>query len=439
MNLELVKQWNSTEPSSLQKIIVNNSITDIGKNKTKIDNNPLLFNNEINKKVSITDQKSSGRCWLFATCNLIRQLMMDKVQEFNDIDFELSQSYLFFYDKLERYHRLLKYSLQIEENETDKNKKERYWYNLLKDPLSDGGQWNMAKEIVKKYGIVPKSVYNDSFHAKSTSGLNAILTTQLVNDIETLKEDNSLIDEMMHRVYNILVSFLGKPPNKFTYEFKHKDNHYRLDSTPLEFLKKININYQPYELNIDLDEFVNCVNDPRNEYHKYYEIKYLGNVYDKHVGWFNITTDEMMQMMKEMIDVDCPIWFGCNVSAERISSEGIADIGIIDYSLFGLQNRLCKRKKLTNFLSVPNHAMLISGYHIDILSNEILRWKVENSWGKSSGKDGYLIMTNDWMKEYTFQILVKKDIFNKIVNVNETELMQDIKVVEPWDPLGTLA
>ena len=83
--------------------------------------------------------------------------------------------------------------------------------------------------------------------------------------------------------------------------------------------------------------------------------------------------------------------------------------------------------------------MLISGYHIDILTNEILRWKVENSWGKSSGKDGYLIMTNDWMKEYTFQILVKKDIFNKIVNVNETELMQDIKVVEPWDPLGTLA
>ena len=164
-------------------------------------------------------------------------------------------------------------------------------------------------------------------------------------------------------------------------------------------------------------------------------VSYLGNVHDRHVGWLNMEMKRLKELSKDSIDNNMPIWFGCDVSAERDKSSGVEDVGIINYSIVG-QNvtNMDKESRLKSFSSLPNHAMLITGYHME--DNEVKRWKVENSWGKSSGTEGFLIMTDKWMDEYVYQILINKSLLKK----SELELLNfDAKVIEPWDPLGTLA
>lgn len=423
----------------LMNAISLNSINSLSLNTKVVNDNPYLFNNEIfNKNLPITNQRSSGRCWLFASCNLIRSVTYPSLSEkYGDIEnFELSQNYLFFWDKLERYHRILRYYTQIDKEEENRD---RYMFQLFQDPLGDGGQWDMAKEVIKKYGVVPKSAYPDTYHSRNSRQMNKVLTAQLKSDINKLKdmkndpvmEDN--INIMVKRVYKLLVSFLGKPPDKFSWTFKDgKGNKIHTEKlvTPLDFLES---------LGFDPDEWVSVINDPRenNDYEAYYEIKYLGNVYDKHVGWINLPMDRLVELSKKSIDDKNPIWFGCDMGAETDASSGVKDPGIHNLKgLLGTDIDMNKEERLETFSSLPNHAMMITGYHED--NNEILRWKIENSWGKDSGKDGFCLMTNNWMKEYVYQILVKKDLLND----DELKIIEDkdrYRTIEPWDPLGTLA
>ena len=269
-----VSNWINNSVSPIQNAVSMNSVSSLGLNTSVIDNNPYLFNNELDYGLPITNQKSSGRCWLFATCNLIRMIAFNALEkEYGKIEnFEISQNYLFFWDKLERYHRSLRYYLDIQKND---NNKDRYLYQLYQDPMGDGGQWDMAKEIVKKYGVVPKQVYPDTHHSKSSREMNKILTKQLKSDFQTLDSTpseviESAVEIMMNRVFKMLVSFLGKPPQKFDWTFKSKDSkiHTMRDMTPKSFLEKIN--FKP-------DDWVSVINDPRKEnaYNKYYNVKYL--------------------------------------------------------------------------------------------------------------------------------------------------------------------
>lgn len=429
-----VSNWLNSSPSVIQNAVSMNSVSSLGLNSDVVNNNPYIFNNQLDYGLPITNQKSSGRCWLFATCNLIRMLTFkDWEQEYGKIeDFEFSQTYLFFWDKLERYHRCLRYYLEI--SSLDENK-DRYLYQLYQDPLGDGGQWDMAKEIVKKYGLVPKQVYPDTHHSKASREMNKYLKKQLTSDFSTLSACNSQVIEptveiMMNRVYNILVSFLGKPPMEFNWTFKNKDSKiFKLSNmTPLAFLEKTKFNP---------DDWISVVNDPRknNPYNNYYQIKYLGNVHDKHVGWLNLEMKRLNELTKASIDKKYPVWFGCDVGNEWDRTSGVQDIGIIDTKgVLDLDLHQDKEARLETFSSLPNHAMLITGYHED--NNQVKRYKVENSWGKSSGGDGFLLMTDKWMDEYVFQILINKELLKE----EELELLNSTnRVIEPWDPLGTLA
>ena len=427
--------WINSPLSPIQNAVSMNSVSSLGLNSSVIDENPYLFNNQLDHVFPITNQRSSGRCWLFATCNLIRMIGYSSLEEkYGKIeDFEISQNYLFFWDKLERYHRILRYYLEIKLKEESQD---RYLHQLYQDPLGDGGQWDMAKDIVKKYGVVPKQVYPDTYHSKSSREMNKILTKQLKSDFNTIDTSDmdvidSVIDIMMNRVFKMLVSFLGKPPQKFTWTFKNKDSKIQTlkDVTPLSFLELLSFNP---------DDWISVINDPRKEnpYNKYYSVKYLGNVKDVHVGWINLEMKRLNELAKKSIDKKYPIWFGCDVGNEWDRNSGVQHPGIVDMkSLTGLDFNLDKEKRLKSFSSLPNHAMLITGYHED--ENEIKRWKVENSWGKSSGHEGYLLMTKEWMDEYVFQILVHKDL---LTNDEKNNLcVEEPNYIEPWDPLGTLA
>ena len=234
----------------------------------------------------------------------------------------------------------------------------------------------------------------------------------------------------MNRVFKMLVGFLGKPPTKFNWTFKSKDSkiHTLKEMTPKTFLEKIRFNP---------DNWVSVINDPRKEnaFNKYYNVKYLGNVFERHVGWLNMDMRRVNELTKLSIDKKYPVWFGCDVGTEWDRSSGVQDPGIVDTkNIVGLDTCQDKESRLRSFASLPNHAMLITGYHEDV--NKVTRWKVENSWGKSSGSDGFLLMTDKWMDEYVFQILVNKDLLTE----KEKEVLNfDPEIIEPWDPLGTLA
>lgn len=413
--------------------VYHNSLTSIGKNWTVIAENPYLFNHEIDTEFKITDQKSSGRCWLFATLNLVRFIAAQTWGNFMDVkELEFSQSYLFFWDKFERYNMYLNYYQDI----NNLNKDNQYFVNLCKDPLGDGGQWDMAKDIIIKYGIVPKYIYPDSFHAKNSAGMNKILTEMLKQDWITLSKldkecEKNVIPQMMENVFNVLVKFLGKPPTKFNYEFKLKNKvSVWKDMTPLKILEKSGFK---------ADDWISVVNDPRKEniYNKFYQVEFLGNVKKQHVGWLNLPVERMKELTSLSIDKNQPVWFGCDVGAHRDRDSGVEDLDIIDYSrILNIQITMDKEERLRLYQSIPSHAMLITGYHKFEDEKDITRWKVENSWGSTSGTNGFLLMTNKWFDEYVFQIVVNKEIL-KADELNEINNVY--KVLPPWDPLGTLA
>ena len=210
-----------------QLSLLNNPLSNIAKDSSIINKNPFIFNHEIKNLLPITEQKNSGRCWLFATLNLIRLLAAQhwKVDKIKIDDLEFSQSYLFFWDKFERYRRSLYYFIKLKKKENNS----QYLVHLYKEALSDGGQWDMAKEIVKKYGIVPKNIMPDSFHATSSNGMNQFLSDNLKQDFITLSKSNDadhikLIEKMMEKVKELLVGFLGEPPTTFDFTFRSTDD-----------------------------------------------------------------------------------------------------------------------------------------------------------------------------------------------------------------------
>ena len=402
------------------------------RDQTKINTNQFIFNHEVTPKFSITDQKSSGRCWLFATLNLIRVVAAQNLDS-EPKDLEFSQTYLYFWDKLERYHRSIRYYLDIKKT-ISQDLQSQYLNHLYKDAMGDGGQWDMARDLVAKYGIVPKQAMPDSYHSKSSSLMNSFLLDMLKNDLTILdKSDESVHEEligvMTDRVFNFLVGFLGQPPKTFDWAYTSKNSVIELTNlTPQSLLALCK--FKP-------DDWVSVVNDPRKEnvYNKYYQVKYLGNIKDQHVGWLNLPINRLKELTKQSIDQNKPVWFGCNVGAERDRDSGIMDIGIHDYKQIGYNNKMSKEEKLRTYASLPSHAMVIVGYHNDP-NNIIKRWKIENSWGKSSGSDGFLLMTDPWYSEYVYQIVVPKSL---LTEEEAKELGTVHKLISPWDPLGTLA
>ena len=427
------QDYTSPQLQPFQMALYSNQLGQLARDQQKINDNPFIFNHEITPKFSITDQKSSGRCWIFATLNMIRIIAAQNLNLDQPKELEFSQTYLYFWDKLERYHRNIRYYLDIKKN-IKESEQFPYLNHIYKEALGDGGQWDMAKELVKKYGLVPKQAMPDSHHSKASAIMNKFLLDMLMNDFTILDKSietvhNELIKMMIDRVYKFLVGFLGQPPKEFNWVFNSKDGIKSFTGlTPHSLVEMIKFNP---------DDWVSVVHDPRREhpYNKYYQVKYLGNIMNQHVGWINVPIERLNELTQLSIDSNQPVWFGCNVGAERDKESGIMDINIHNYKQFcGFQNSLTKEEKLRKYVSLPSHAMVIVGYHD--LNNQIQRWKIENSYGKVLGFDGFLLMTNKWFDEYVFQIVVHKSHLtaSEYGMINQPE-----KLLEPWDPLGTLA
>ncbi len=413
--------------------ISNNNINNILINRSIIQKRNNIFKKTIDIKVKNTNQKSSGRCWIFAYLNLIRIKMIDKYRL--PEDFEMSQNYLFFWDKLEKSNYFLKNILETRNKDLDS----RLVSHFLSEPISDGGQWSMLVNLTNKYGLIPKKCMNESYGSSHTDDLNFIINNKLRDyayEIRNTKKKINLKDYLKN-IYKILVIFLGEPPNKINWEYysetKKGKKKYNLinDITPQNFYKK----YIP----LNADNMICLVNVPiksRPFYNKFV-LKMFGNVVGGlDTNYINIPINDMISIAKKSIDNNEPMWFGSDVDKFYDDETGLLDIDNFDYkNIFGFNilKGVDKGNRLHYGMSAITHAMLIKGY--DIVNNKITKWLIENSWGDENELDGNLIMSNSWFKEFVYEIVVdKKFIPKNILKVLDKKPI----LLEPWDPLGVL-
>ncbi len=417
-------------------LIIQNAVAKVGPNEVSF-NNEVLRNHSFQfsvetKKAGITNQKKSGRCWIFATFNVMKTKILEslKVEEF-----EFSQNFIHFYDKLEKANSLFNIAIENPSFTIDT----RLFTTLYKDPVSDGGYWGFIPNLISKYGICPKSAMPETFSSSNTYQMNTILhyvTINTIVDIKKAQENKESSESILkikndglYTIYQVLVKSLGMPPKKFTYEYRDKDKNYQKieNITPLEFLKK----YTDSEY-LDL---VDLVDDPRPEHAKNSTInyKYWKSVSEAPVvNNINVTLDVMKKATIASLKDNKPVWFGCDVGAYSDNKTGIFDTKLFNYEeVFNFQNKLNKEERVRYFVSPVSHAMTFVGVNLDDKGNPIT-WEVENSWGDEVGKKGYYSMTDEWFDKYNFEVVVNK----KYVDQSILEQAKDkIIELEPWDPM----
>lgn len=383
----------------------------------------------------ITNQKKSGRCWMFAALNCMRFQVM---KHCNLETFELSQNYTLFYDKLEKSNYFLNTILDTLEEDTDS----RLIAHLLSAPLNDGGQWDMLTAIVSKYGLVPKGAMPETFSSSATNEMVSYMTEKLREyacilrkahkDGKTDAELRAMKDEMMQTVYNMLCICLGKPPKTFDFEYRDKDKNFHrdLNLTPQAF-------YEKY-IGLDLDEYISIINAPTEDkpYYRSYSVEYLGNVLEgRQVKYVNLPIEELKKAAIAQLQDGEPVWFGSDVG-QRSCREGIMDLDLYGVDdLFGTTFGMNKAERLEYGQSLMTHAMVFQGVNLDE-DGRPNRWRVENSWGEDAGKEGYYVMSDRWFDEYTYQIVVNKKYLPKeALEAYESEPI----MLKPWDPMGSLA
>lgn len=418
----------------LMNAIIKNGINSVALNNESLIEMQHTFSNEI-KTSKVTDQKQSGRCWLFAGLNVFRQKIIEK----NNLkEFELSQNYQMFWDKLEKANYFLESVLETIEEKVDS----RIVMWLLSHPLDDGGQWDMFINLVKKYGVVPKSVMPETYHSSKSAVMNSLLVLKLRKNAailrklfrkgEAVESLRSRKVNMLNEIYRILCHFLGFPPEKFNLEYRTEDKKFHRDKnlTPIEFFKKY--------VDIDIDNYVSVINAPTDDkpFGKTYTIKYLGNVKGgRDILYLNVDIETMKSLAIMQLKDHEPVWFGCDVGKMMDRESGIMDTNLYDFdSVFNTSFEMTKAERLDYRESCLTHAMVFTG--VNIVDGKPNRWKVENSWGENKGKKGFFVMSDPWFDEFMYQVVVNKKYLSK-----KLQQMLKKKPVElpPWDPMGSLA
>ena len=386
------------------------------------------------KTLPVTNQEHSGRCWLFAAANVLRERVAQKL---NLEQFELSQSYLAFWDKFERANYLLETMIALSDLPTD----DRTVQFVLQTGVHDGGQWDMFANIVRKYGVVPKDVFGETYASANTRSMNHVLNrnlkicaAKLRNMIAAGADEAALQKEkedMLGKVYGFLCSCYGEPPKHFDFEYvdQEKKYHEERNLTPESFCRK-------YAGNL-LDQMVSVIHAPTQDkpVHRTNTIRFLGNVADgKPVKHLNLKMEEMKAAIIAQLQAGKVVWFGSDVGKYGDRTLGIWDDQMFgDEMLSGLDLKISKEDALDYGFSAMNHAMVLTGVQIE--DEKPVRWRIENSWGDEHGEKGYYICSDSWFDEYVFQAAVEKEYLGDLAALAE----QEPKVLEPWDPMGTLA
>ncbi len=416
--------------TALRNALIKNDLANVALNWENFSQINHNFSNLIKKELPATNQMASGRCWGFAGLNLMRLQVVDSLS-LNT--FEFSQNYFMFWDKLEKANYFLENIIKSR-NESYES---RLITHLLKAPVQDGGQWDMFVNLINKYGAVPKDVMPETNHSSKSSAMNYILTHKLrefasILRKKTAKNSTVLKKDMMETIYNLLAMFLGQPPDIINWSASNKDNKHIVisDMTPKDFCKKF--------ADINIKDKVCLIHAPMSnkKFNTMYTVEYLGNVVEGQIiKYLNVDIKELKNAAKESIKNNEAVWFGCDVGKRFSRDMGVLDMGIYDYeNLFQTSFKMNKQTRLEYGDSEMTHAMLLTG--VNISKRKSTKWKIENSWGTKSGNQGYMLMTDEWFDEYTYEIVIdKKYISKKLLKYLDIEPI----ALAPWDPMGALA
>ena len=385
------------------------------------------------------NQQRSGRCWMFASLNTMRYRTIKK---YNLKTFELSQAYPLFWDKLEKSNWFLCNIIDTLDEPLDG----RLVSYLLTDPICDGGQWDMFRALVAKYGVCPKEAMPETACSKNTHEMDAYLTRYLRGCARRLRDAHAAgtaVDDlqqmraqMIEEIYALLVTCLGEPPATFEVRLRDKDDNLALSGTftPQEFFATA--------VDMQLDDFVSLISAPTADkpFGHAFTVSRLGNVVEAGgVRYLNLPVDELKRVAVAQLADGLPVWFGCDVDQSYLREEGIMDTASIDIDgLFGFAVEKCldRAERLGYGESLMTHAMVFEGVRLNEDGKPTL-WKVENSWGKDHGRDGFDTISDAWFDEYVYQVVVdKKYLTPQQRDVYENE---QATVLAPWDPMGSLA
>lgn len=419
---------------ALQRGVVKNGIRASAENiQTHVENTPVFSIDLATGKVA--NQKQSGRCWMFAALNTFRHKLLTTFQL---KDFELSQNYTFFWDKYEKANYFYENIL----NTADQPVTSREVAFLLQTPQQDGGQWDMIVSLFQKYGVVPKSVMPENSNSSNSRDLNnylnkllrkhAVLLRQMILEEATEEEIQANREAMLQEVYNLLAISLGTPPTVFDFEYRDEEKNYHLDQglTPQSF-------YDKY-VDVDLDEYISIINAPTEDkpFMKSYTVDMLGNVVDgKQVKYLNLEMEDFKALAVKQLEQGESVWFGCDVGQSSTRDSGIMALDAYDVEdLFDVDLTMTKAERLDYGESLMTHAMVLTG--VDLIDGQAKKWKVENSWGEKVGEKGFFVMSDEWMDEYTYQIVVRKEF---LTPEQLAAFEAEPTVLAPWDPMGALA
>ena len=374
-----------------------------------------------------TAQMRSGRCWLFSGLNLLRAHVINTLKLDN---FEFSQNYLHFWDKLEKANWFLTSMVELADRSLD----DRTIAQLLRDPISDGGQWDMFVALVEKYGVVPKYAMPETESSCDTRAMNRTLETLMRRGARDLRaageRAESVRQQLMREVYRVLAIHLGTPPQDFDWAYRDKDKQFtrvgRL--TPLEFARRV--------IDLDLGQVVCLVNDPRHEYGVTMTVDHLGNVVGgRPIRYLNVNPATLQGLVVKGITDGRPVWFGCDCGQQFAKERGLWDQDLYRYEeVYGIDLTMDKATRMELGEEAMNHAMLFTG--VDLVDGHPTRYRVENSWGDESGDKGFMMMSPAWFDEHVFEVAVP---VSDLAESEKKALDSDPIVLPLWDPMGTLA
>jgi bleomycin hydrolase len=433
-DLELLRKEFSSNPAYR---LTQNAVTKVGLDDVAVNREVV---NATSHALSIalddwkvTNQERSGRCWLFAGLNLLRVGAMRKM---GLKEFEFSQNFVMFWDKLERANYFLEAIIETADRDVD----DRTVAFLLDSAANDGGQWNMFVALVDKHGLVPKSFMPETHSSSNTGRMNSVLRNLLRQGAKTLRhasarsaeEARAEKAEILAVVHRVLCIHLGTPPSQFDWQWIDSDRTFHRDGTltPREFARRY--------VELPLDEYVCLVHDPRPQspMERTFTVEYLGNVVGAPpVTYLNVGVPVMKDLAVRALESGEPVWFGCDVGKMMSNDFGIWDTALFEYpAVYDTTFHLDKADRLLYHDTEMTHAMLFTG--VDLADGRPRRWRVENSWGSDKGKDGFFTMNDSWFDEYVFEIAARR---SQLPDELRRVLDQEPIVLPAWDPMGALA
>ena len=374
------------------------------------------------------NQKQSGRCWMFSTLNVLRERV---IQQCKLEDFSISPTYLAFYDKLEKANLFFENILHFAAQELD----DRETFTLLGNPLPDGGQWDMAVSLIKKYGVVPSWVMPETVHSTGTAKYLPILNRKLREDALELralvregKDPSARREEMLAEIYNALRILYGQPPKTFDFEYTDTDKVYHCDRglTPKQFLDKY--------VGSDFDDYAVIIASPIHAVNRTYCQPFMGDVVEDGMFWLNLSQEELEDLTIRQLQAGEGVMFSCDCHPDGDRANGYWDPDCFQYGevLGGLTFGMTKSERLLTRDSTMNHCMMFCGVNLDE-NGTANRWKIENSWGEESGQKGYYIGSEKWFQANVYQVTVRKSLLS---DAQRALLAQEPLPMKLWDPLA---